>query len=93
MKEGDRDREDRTVLEKMKRDREIAYLHSGKAGKIIIMDRSEYNDKMREAIIKMGADKYNKIREAIIKMDAERVTKNPNENLIEKRVALIKNGV
>ena len=40
--------------------------------------KSEYNDKMRGAIIKM---------------DAERVIKDPNKNLIKKRAALIKNGV
>ena len=46
------------------RNSEIAYLYSDKIGKIIIMDRSEYNDKMREAIIKMGA---------------ERIMEDPNE--------------
>ena len=40
------------------------------------MDRGEYNDKMREAIIKMAA---------------ERVMKDPNEILMEKKAALIKN--
>ena len=33
------DKEDRRVLEMMKWDREIAYLHSDKTGRIIIMDR------------------------------------------------------
>ena len=49
------DREDRRVLEKIKRDRKIAYLHSDKKGRIIIMDRGQYNCKMGEAIIKMDA--------------------------------------
>ena len=42
------------------------------------MERNEYNEKMREAIFKISA---------------ERVTKDPNENLMEKRAALIRNGV
>ena len=78
MREIDRDREDRKILEKMKRDRDIRYLHLDKMRKIIIIERNEYKNKMREAIIKMGA---------------ETVTKDPNESSIEKRAPLIKNGV
>ena len=78
MREIDRDWEDRKILERMKKDREIAYLHSDKTGKIVIMKRNKYKNKMREAIIKMGA---------------ERVTKDPNEILKEKWAALIRNGV
>ena len=51
IKECYRDKEDRTVLEMMKRDREIVYLHSDKTGRIIIMDKGEYNSKMKEAVV------------------------------------------
>ena len=45
MREINRDREDRKILEKMKKDREIAYLHSDKTGKIVIMERNEYENR------------------------------------------------
>ena len=71
-------REDTRILEKMKQDKEIAYLDSGKTERIIIMDRGEYDHKMKEALVKMVA---------------ESVMKDPNEVLKEKRIVLIKNGI
>ena len=52
MREYDRDREDKKILEMMKQDKETAYLHSDKIGRINIMDRGGYNNKMKEAIVK-----------------------------------------
>ena len=69
MRECYKDREDRLVLKKTKRDKEIVCLHSYKTERIIIMKRKEYNSK---------------IKDVIVKMDAESVEKDPNEVLIEK---------
>ena len=60
MREYDKDREDRRVLEEMKQDMEIACLDSDKTGRIIIMDRGEYNFKMKEAIVKMDSESVNR---------------------------------
>ena len=46
------DREDRRILEIMKRDREIACLQFDKTGRIIIMNRKEYNCKMTRPLWK-----------------------------------------
>ena len=78
MREFDKDQEDRNVLMKMKKDRKVACLHSDKSGIIVIMERNEYKIMMKEAIVEMGA---------------ERVSKDPNESIIEKRTALIRSGV
>ena len=52
MRKCDRDREERRDLERMmRRDKEIACLHSNKTRRTIIMNREEYNYNMKEAIV------------------------------------------
>ena len=76
-REYDKNKKDSRDLEKMKRDMEFAFLNSDKIGSIIIVDKGEYNRKMKDVIVKLGA---------------ESVEKDPNEVLMDKRLILIKNG-
>ena len=62
MREINRDREDRKILEKMKKDREIAYLHSDKTGKIVIMERNEYENRWERPLLKWVQKEWQRIQ-------------------------------
>ena len=78
IREKNRDGEDRRVLTRIKRDSEIACIHSDKTGKIVIMQRKNYNSMMEETIKKLEAREINsdpnkklmKIVEDLIKEDS-----------------------
>ena len=85
IREGNRDVEDRRVLTAIKRDTEIACIHSDKTGKIVIMQRDNYNSMMEETIRKLEASEINsdpnkklmKIVDNLIKEDSWPENKKP----------------